>query len=387
MNDQFLGYPRPDGAVGVRNLVAVIPTCGCSLHAAMTIARQVPGAALIDYSEGCGETQVDTELHTQILAQYARHPNVIGSIVVSLGCETLNASDLAARAAQGWAPSELLVIQQEGGTRRTVQKGVALARRMLASVAGQERISCPVSALTIGLECGGSDATSGMAANPSMGTFSDLLVAQGARVILAETSELLGAEHVLVKRAATPEVARRLLDTIAACERFLKSTGEDFVGKQPSPGNIRGGITTVEEKALGDVLKGGSSPIVDVLRYAQPPRVPGLSFMDTPGNDLASVSGLVGAGAQIVVFTTGRGNPMGNAIAPVIKVTGNAHTYARMGDDIDIDASTVISGKETIEQVGRRIYELTLRVASGEQPAAEILGHQEFLLVRTGPVY
>jgi altronate dehydratase large subunit len=387
MMEQFLGYPRPDGSVGVRNLLAVIPTCGCSLHAASLIAQQVPGAALIDYNEGCGETQVDIEAHTQILAQLARHPNVVGSLIVSLGCETLDAQDLAARAAAGWARSELLIIQQEGGTRRTVARGVALAREMLAQFASAERAPCPVSALTIGLECGGSDATSGMAANPSMGAFSDLLAQRSARVILAETSELLGAEHVLTDRAASPAIAQRLLDTIDACERFLKSTGEDFVGKQPSPGNIRGGITTVEEKALGDVLKGGSSPIVDVLAYAQPPTLPGLSFMDTPGNDLESVSGLVGAGAHIVVFTTGRGNPMGNAIAPVIKVTGNAHTYARMGDDIDIDASTVISGRETIEEVGARIYDLCLRVASGEQPVAEVLEHHEFLLVRTGPVY
>lgn len=386
-SDMFLGYIRADGSVGVRNRVAIIPTCGCSLHAASLIAAQVQGAALVAYNGGCGQTDGDMALATQLLAQYGAHPNVIGSVVVSLGCETLNAEELAARVAKGVSPTELLVIQKEGGTRRTVEKGVTLARQMAALVKRWRAEPCPVSALTVGLECGGSDATSGMAANPAMGAFSDLLVAQGAKVILAETSELLGAEHILVERSASPEVAQRLLSTVAECERFLKATGEDFMGKQPAPGNVRGGITTVEEKALGDVLKGGSTPVVDVLTYGQRPTRAGLSFMDTPGNDPCSVTGLVAAGSQIVVFTTGRGNPMGNAIAPVIKVTGNAHTFAMMGDDIDIDASTIISGRESVAQVGRRIYEFCLRVASGERTAAEILNHAEFDMLRLGPVY
>jgi len=220
-----------------------------------------------------------------------------------------------------------------------------------------------------------------------MGAFSDLMVAQGARVILAETSELLGAEHIMVDRAATPDVARALLSTVEDCERWLKATGEDFMGKQPSPGNVRGGITTVEEKALGDVLKGGHSPFVQVLGYGQRPSVPGLSFMDTPGNDPASVTGLVAAGCQIVTFTTGRGNPMGNAVAPVVKITGNARTWAHMGADMDLDASTIIAGSESVEQVGARLYELVLRVASGTRTVAETLGHEEFSMLRLGPVY
>jgi altronate dehydratase large subunit len=385
--NEFMGYPRTDGRVGVRNLVAIIPSCGCSLHAASRIAAQVEGAALLNYDGGCGQTEGDMELAVQLMSQYGRHPNVVGSIVVSLGCETLNAAELTRRIGLGVAPVELLVIQELGGTRRTVEKGVALARAMLSGVAGLRRETCPVSALTIGLECGGSDATSGMAANPAMGAFSDMLVRSGAQVILAETSELLGAEHVLTERAANPEIAQALLRTVAECERFLKATGEDFMGKQPSPGNVQGGITTVEEKALGDVLKGGTTPVVEVLRYGQVPTKAGLSFMDTPGNDLASVTGLVAAGSQIVVFTTGRGNPMGNAIAPVIKMTGNAQTYAHMGDDIDIDASPIISGAETVAEVGARVYDMCLRVASGEESIAEAMGHGEFTLVRYGPVY
>lgn len=383
----FRGYRRPDGRAGARNLVAVIPSCGCSLHAARLITSAVPGTALLDYAGGCGETDVDIALAVQLLAQLGRHPNVVGSLVVSLGCETLDAGDLAGRIAQGWAPVELLTIQQLGGTRRTVDQGTLLARQMVDAVAGQQRELCLVSDLIVGLECGGSDATSGLAANPALGAFSDLMVAGGARVILAETSELLGAEHILAERAADADVAERLLRTIAECEALLKATGEDFLGKQPSPGNVRGGITTVEEKALGDVRKGGLSPVVDVLRYGEPPTRPGLSFMDTPGNDLSSVTALAAAGSHLVVFTTGRGNPMGNALAPVIKVTANAHTYARMGDDMDIDASGIIRAEETIADVGRRIYALSLEVASGRQTAAEAFGHVEFSLLRRGPVY
>jgi altronate dehydratase large subunit len=385
--DAIQGYLRADGSVGVRNLIAVIPSCGCAQHAASRIASLVEGAALLNYTGGCGETHGDIALATDLLARYARHPNVIGTLVVSLGCETLDAHRLAELAAGGWAPVELLTIQELGGTTKTVAHGVEVARKMHVRAEGMHRVECPVGSLVIGLECGGSDATSGMAANPAMGAFSDLMVAQGARVILAETSELLGAEHIMVDRAANPAVANRLFETVQSCERWLKSTGEDFMGKQPSPGNVRGGITTVEEKALGDVLKGGHSPFVEVLAYGQRPTIPGLSFMDTPGNDPASVTGLVAAGCQIVTFTTGRGNPMGNAVAPVVKITGNAHTWERMGSDIDLNASTIIGGAESVEQVGLRLYELVLRVSSGMPSIAETLGHDEFSMLRLGPVY
>jgi altronate dehydratase large subunit len=383
----FQGYRRANGRVGTRNLVAIIPTVGCANHASGLIARQVEGAALVGYNGGCSETYADIDLATQLLAQYGAHPNVASSIVVSLGCETLNANKLVERIRSLGGTVELLVIQQEGGTRKTVEKGVALAREMVAKARQLQREPCPMSALTVGLECGGSDATSGLAANPTEGAFSDLLVAQGGTVILAETSELLGAEHIMQERASSPVVAQAILRTVDDCERALKATGEDFVGKQPSPGNIVGGITTVEEKALGDVLKGGTTPITEVLTYGQVPSQRGLVFMDTPGNDLASVTALVAAGSQIVLFTTGRGNPMGNAIAPVIKITGNRQTYEHMHEDMDLDASTIISGEETVAQVGQRLFEMVQRVASGEQTASEALGHSEFSMLRYGPVY
>lgn len=385
--DTFMGYVRPDGRVGIRNHVAIIPSCGCALRAAQMIAAAVDGAVLIDYHEGCGITDADMELAKVWLTAFGRHPNVIGSVVVGLGCEGLDPHDLGARVAEGWAPSETLVIQEQGGTRVTADKGIAFARQMVATGEGMQREPCPVSALTIGLECGGSDATSGMAANPALGEFSDLMTAQAAKVILAETSELLGAEHVLRERSASPEIADRLIATIDACEAFLKSTGEDFMGKQPSPGNVRGGITTVEEKALGDVRKGGTSPIVDVLAYGDPPTLPGLSFMDTPGNDLTSVVGLVAGGSHIVTFTTGRGNPMGNPIVPVIKITGNPQTYANMTDDMDVNAGLIITGQKTLAEVGRDIYDLSLRVAEGELTKAEALDHGEFMILRQGPIY
>lgn len=383
----FRGYRRPNGEVGVRNSVAVIPSCGCALHVAREIASSVEGAQLLDYNGGCGETDEDIRLALRLLAQYGRHPNVIGSVVVSLGCETLDALELTECIAKGWAPVELVGIQDLGGTARAIEAGRHKALTMLRAARCLEREPCPISGLSIGLECGGSDATSGMAANPAMGVFSDRIVADGGSVVLAETSELLGAEEILAERAVSEPVRQRFLQTVQACETYLKATGEDFMGKQPSPGNVRGGITTVEEKALGDALKAGTSPIVDVLEYGQPPRAVGLSFMDTPGNDLASVTGLAAAGLQIIVFTTGRGNPMGNAIAPVVKVTGNRATYQRMSSNIDIDASAIIHDGTSLEGVGEEIYRFVLKVAEGKLTAAEQLGHVEFSMLRRGPVY
>lgn len=387
MSDQFMAYRRGDGRVGIRNRVIVMPSVGCSERAARLITSRVAGTAFVGYKGGCSQTEVDLGLAIDILAKYGAHPNSVGALVVSLGCEGLDSAALVERIAAFGTPVELLVIQKLGGMRRTIERGVELAERMLRSAQSLKREPCPVCDLTIGLECGGSDATSGMAANPAMGHFSDLIAAQKGRVILAETSELLGAEHILASRASSPDIARRFLETISECEAALKATGEDFMGKQPTPGNVLGGITTVEEKALGDALKGGTTPIVDVLKYGQAPTKAGLSFMDTPGNDPASVTALVAAGSQIVAFTTGRGNPMGNSVAPVIKITGNAQTWARMGEDMDVDASPIISGEQTVEQVGRRIYDLCMRIAEGQMTAAELMGHEEFDIIRTGPTY
>ncbi len=384
--DTFMGYPRPDGHVGVRNLVAVIPSCGCANHAARLIASAVPGAVLIDYQGGCSQTEMDLGLAMRILTQMGQHPNVIGSVVVSLGCESLDAHGLTEQIGRGWAPCELVVIQEVGGTRAAVERGCQYAREM-AQQAMQKRQPCPASSLLVGLECGGSDATSGLAANPAVGAFTDRLIAQGGSAILSETSELLGAEHILSNLAANDAVRKAMLAIVKRVELQLKATGEDLQGKQPSPGNIEGGITTVEEKALGDVLKGGSSPIVDVLEYGELPRVAGLSFMDTPGNDPASVTAMAAAGCQIVTFTTGRGTPLGNALAPVLKITANGETYRRMGSDIDIDASSIISSQATIAEVGQCIYEAVLAAASGEPTSAEFAGHNEFAIVRNGPTY
>ena len=297
----------------------------------------------------------------------------------------MNAQQVAASIATGVAPTELLVIQQLGGTRKTVERGVEVARRMVAAGRGLQREPCPLSALTVALECGGSDATSGMAANPAMGAFSDLMVAAGARVILAETSELLGAEHVLTARAATPAIAERLPRSSTPASAFSRPPAR--ISSTSSPARaIRGGITTVEEKALGDVLKGGTTPVVEVLSMGSRPAA-GPVVHGYPGNDLSSVTGLVAAGSQLVVFTTGRGNPMGNAIAPVIKVTGNARSYQRMQEDMDLYASPIVSGEETVAQMGQRLFDLALRVIAGEQTAAEVLQHGEFMMLRQGPVY
>jgi altronate dehydratase large subunit len=376
--NEFMGYRRADGRCGRAQSGGGSSFLRLFAHAASS-SRPRCGGRCGDYNGGCSLTDVDVELAVQLLAQYGRHPNVVGSLVVSLGCETLNAVDLAARIAEGTAPTELLVIQELGGMRRTVEKGVALATRMVAAAADLRREPCPVSSLTIGLECGGSDATSGMAANPAMGVFSDLLAAQKARVILAETSELLGAEHVLAQRAADADVRTRLERTMVECERFLKSTGEDFIGKQPRPRQHPRRHHHGGRKRPGLMCSRAAAPRwwTAGLRRATHPAGPVVHGF--AGQRPRSVTGLVAAGSQIVVFTTGRGKPHGQRHRePVIKVTANAATYARMGADMDVDASTIITGQETVAQGGQRILDFCLQVAGGQRTDAEILGHHEF---------
>jgi len=237
----------------------------------------------------------------------------------------------------------------------------------------------------MGIECGGSDATSGIAANPAVGVASDLLIEAGGTSIFSETPKLIGAEHILVKRAVDGDVAKKLLEVVARFEEKLKSAGLNMRGTQPSPGNIEGGLTTLEEKSLGCVHKAGSSSLQDVLEYADAPAGRGLYFMDTTGYDIESISAMVAGGAEIIVFTTGRGTPTGVPIAPVVKVTGNSRTYRKMKDNIDVNAGTIIDGSESIEEVGLRIYEEILAVASGKQTKTEKLGFVEFGISRVGP--
>jgi altronate dehydratase large subunit len=383
----FLGYRRPDGRAGTRNHVLVVPTVICaSVVAERIAAAAAPIATALPHLAGCGQLGPDMRLTHDTLAAYCGHPNIGAVLVIALGCEQVIAQRLADAARRDGKPAEILAIQSEGGTVRTTAKGIEIAREMAARLASQPRERCEVSDLVLSLKCGGSDYTSGLASNPTLGRVADRLIELGGSAVLGEIAEIMGAEHLLASRATRPATSAMLIQVITRVEMEARALGLDIRGTQPSPGNIRGGLTTIEEKSLGATHKGGErAPLEDVVGYAAPIRRKGLTVMDTPGLDVESVTGMVGGGAQVVVFTTGLGTPTGNPIAPVIKITGNARTARQMADNIDMDVSGIMDDTETLEVAAGRLFDEILAVASGRPTAAETLGHREFAIYRRNP--
>ena len=383
----FLGYKRSDGRVGIRNHVLVVPTVICSAVVAERIAASIaPVGTALPHLAGCGQLGPDLTLTHETLAAYCRHPNVGAVIVVALGCEQVVAQRLADEARRSGKEAHIVAIQSEGGTVRATTKGMAIARELAASLSRMDHVSCPASSLIVSVKCGGSDYTSGLASNPAVGRVADRLVAFGGSVVLGEIAEIMGAEHLLAKRASTPETATRLLRVVNRVEAEAMALGLDIRGTQPSPGNIRGGLTTIEEKSLGATHKAGErTRLEDVVGYSAPITKRGLTVMDTPGLDVESVTGMVGGGAQAVLFTTGLGTPTGNPIAPVIKITGNARTAQSMTDNIDVDVSGVMMETESLDAAADRLLEELLQVCSGRPTAAEKLGHREFAIHRRNP--
>jgi altronate dehydratase large subunit len=383
----FQGYRRPDGRAGVRNHLLVVPTVICSAVVAERIAAAVqPFGAALPHLAGCGQLGPDLNVTHETLAAYCQHPNVGAVLVVALGCEQVVAQHLADAARKAGKPAEVIAIQSEGGTLRATARGIQIAERLAQDLGRAEREPCDVSSLVLSVKCGGSDYTSGLASNPALGRAADRLVDLGGSAVLGEIAEIMGAEHLLAARATAPETATRLLRVINRVESEAMALGLDIRGTQPSPGNIRGGLTTIEEKSLGATHKGGErTPLADVVPYAGRITRKGLTVMDTPGLDVESVTGMVGGGAQVVVFTTGLGTPTGNPIAPVIKITGNARTAQAMSDNIDLDVSGVLDDSETLDGAAERIFAEVIAVASGKQAAAERLGHREFAIHRRNP--
>ena len=392
----FDGIVRSDGRAGTRNYVAILSTVNCSATVVKRIAGAfsapgmleeypgVDGVIAITHGTGCG-LAADGEglaLLRRTLAGYARHPNVGAVVLVGLGCEVNQISALT----EDLGLIDPLVIQELGGSAATVRRGVEQVRELLPAV-GCERSPVPLSALTLGLNCGGSDAWSGVSANPVLGVAVDRLVAAGGTAVLAETPEIHGAEHLLTRRAASPEVARALLERVAWWERYAAAEG-DSLDNNPSPGNRAGGITTIEEKALGAVAKGGSSPLRAVYRYAEPITADGLVFMDTPGYDPVSVTGIVAGGANVVCFTTGRGSVFGCRPAPSLKLASTSELYRRMADDMDFDCGAVLDGGATVTELGDALFEEILEVASGRQTKSEEFGFgdEEFVPWQLGAV-
>ena len=380
----FFGYKRPDGRVGVRNKVLILPASVCASDTTRIIAQQVVGSVTFNNQQGCSQVASDQQLTMDVMAGYAANPNIYGTVVVSLGCENCQ-MDLVVKAIQERTnkPIKQVIIQEAGGTLKAVDLAVRYAKEMVAEASLLQKEEFPISELIVGTECGGSDPTSGLAANPVIGQMSDLVVAAGGTSILSETTEFIGAEHILARRAATPEVHDRIFEIVHRYEKALQLVGEEVREGNPSPGNKAGGITTLEEKSLGCIHKGGHSPVNAVYDYAkQVEPKQGLVIMDTPGNDPSSVAAMVAGGAQVVVFSSGRGSPTGNPIAPVIKITGNKLTFAKMEDNIDLDASPLIYGEKTLEELGDDLLKMVVETASGKQTKAESLGFTEMAIAR-----
>lgn len=380
---RFYGYKRPDGRVGVRNHILILPASVCASDTTRRIAAQVEGAVTFSNQNGCSQVASDQQFTMDVMAGFAANPNVFGTVVVSLGCENCQ-MDLVVEAirARTNKPLKTLIIQEEGGTLKTIDKGVRAAGQMAREASALRREAFPLSELIVGTECGGSDPTSGLAANPLVGELSDRLVDAGGTSILSETTEFIGAEHILARRARDETVRARIYEIVHRYERALALVGEEIREGNPSPGNIAGGLTTLEEKSLGCIHKGGHRAIQAVFDYGKQVSEKGLVIMDTPGNDPSSVAGMVAGGAQVIVFTTGRGTPTGNPIAPVIKITGNKLTFAKMNDNIDFDASPLIYGPRTMDELADQLLVEVVETASGKLSKAEALGFNEIAIAR-----
>lgn len=402
----FQGYRRADGRAATRNYIGIVSTVNCSAHTSKHIAAAFDRSALENYPNvdgvvalvhkgGCG-MQYGGEDHLQLnrtLAGFARHANIGAYLLVGLGCETGQPSFLAEKeglvqiAIPGAAnqPPLILNMQDLGGIRKTIRRGVELLQEMLPEVNKVSRAPIPVSELILGTNCGGSDGNSGITANPALGVASDLLVAHGGTSVLAETTEIYGGEHTLTRRARTREIGEALIERIHWWERYTAMFGAE-INNNPSVGNKKGGLTTIYEKSLGAIAKSGTSALSAVYKFAEPITAKGFVFMDTPGLDPVSVTGLVAGGANVVVFTTGRGSCFGCKPAPSIKVATNTPMYERMVDDMDINAGVILDGV-SVQEVGEQIFEKIIAVASGEQTKSEEqgVGDEEFAPWGIGP--
>ena len=377
---EFLGYRRENGAVGVRNHVIVMPGVICAASAARKIVHAVPGTVFLPNSGGCGQTPADTETTLRILAGLLANPNVFGAVIVGLGCEFLQEAQYsAALSALAEKPLRYVSIQTQG-FNEAVRQGTEYARELLKQAAAVERTPCDVGNLLLGLECGASDPTSGLSANVVLGMVSDRLIDLGGSAVLTETPEAIGAEHILRRRARTPEIGQAIYDAIRGFEKKFADSGINVREGNPSPGNIEGGITTLEEKSLGCIHKAGTKPFEGFFRYGEQVTAKGLSFLDATAFDVASVTAKAAAGSQITVFTTGRGTPIGNPVCPVVKMTANPDTARRLWDIIDFDCSGTITGGKTLAQSADELWACLLRVCEGELTASERNGAEEILI-------
>ena len=383
----FLGYRRPNGSVGTRNYVGIISAVTCANDVSLWISERVQGSAPFLHGQGCAGTQPDLEQTTRTLISLGWNPNLAAVLLVSLGCESVLVDEIAEGIAASGKPVERIVIQKLGGATTAVKTGVEIAQRLALDASRLNRETCPDSDLILGVKCGASDTTQGLIANPVAGAVCDRLIDNGGTCIFGETTEFLGAEHILARRATTPAVGQRIYEIVARMEKRATDMGFDMRGGQPTTGNIAGGLTTIEEKSLGAIAKGGSRPIQDVMEYGDRPTGKGLHIVDTPGREPEFLTALAAAQAQVIVFTTGLGAPQGFPFVPVIKVTGNPDTFKNLAEHIDLFADPREKSAAGIAAAGEALYREVLAVASGTQTKAETLQYGKFPNIFTiGPV-
>ncbi|QKX16975.1 UxaA family hydrolase [Microbulbifer sp. YPW1] len=398
----FMGYRRPSGKAGTRNYLAVVSTVNCSVTVSRAIASHfrdsgklrdfpnIDGIVALGHDSGCGMSTSGEGYQTLLrtLHGYIAHPNFAGVLLIGLGCEAMQITSLMRETGlQESGSFQVMTIQQQGGTRAAIESGIERMTEMLPAANACEREPIPASELTLAVQCGGSDAYSGITANAGLGAAADILVRNGGTVIYSETPEIYGAEHLLTRRAASPEVAQKLVDRIEWWENYTRMNGVEL-NNNPSPGNKAGGLTTIAEKSLGAQAKGGTTALQDVYMYAEQVRKKGLVFMDSPGFDPVSVTGQVASGANVVCFTTGRGSAFGGKPVPSIKLASNSNLFERMREDMDIDCGGILDKRYTVAECGEMIFKHILAIASGEQSASEKLdyGDNEFAPWHIGAV-
>ncbi len=374
-SQSFMGYPRKGGRVGARNHVAIIPTVFCVNEIVESLGHLVPGTKPLTHQHGCCELKPDLDRTARVLCGLIENPNVGACLIVSLGCEGVSGEDLLKAAQQAGKPAARIVLHEEGGMTNCVARGQEALEDLKAETIKMERAEFDVSQIVLGIKCGSSDATSGLAANPAVGATVDAFIESNGTAVFGEITELIGAEHIVAKRCRTREIEQRLLAVVDRTENRIRRIGVDLRGSQPTPGNIEGGLTTIEEKSLGAICKSGTKPIDDVLEYAQSIGGRGLFVMDSPGKEDEIMTGLAAAGVNLILFATGGGAPQGFPLVPVIKVGSNPQKCVKMREHIDVDASSILVGKESIDELGKRIFDQVMVVASGEMTKAEQLGY------------
>lgn len=379
---QLWGYARPDGGIGIRNYVAVIAAMDNCNPTARRVAAAVKGTVAITPSFGRAMMGEDAAQHVRTLVGLGTNPNVYGAVVISL--EPESARVVAEAIAKTGRPVEAIALEDVGGTVKGTQLATEAALEMVAAAGRMERVPLPWSELVLGVECGGSDGSSGLVSNPVTGLVADMVVARGGTVIMSETVEVLGGEHLLAKRAKNEEVARRIYEAVNFCVNYAREMGIDLLGSNPAPDNIAGGLSTIEEKALGAIKKGGSSTVNEVVGYGVRPREKGLIFMDAPAPGVENLTALAAGGTHVVIFSTGKGNTVGNPVSPTIKVSGNPYTVRSLRDNIDVDLSPVITQGMSLEEAAKILEAELVAVCNGKMTKAEMLGEVEVAISRIG---